>query len=108
MIKSISIFLLLLSAKTVLADTSKEIECLAKNIYFEARGDGTFELLDRLSIRINNVEVSVDTIDPAGFTSLGSYSVSIPNNLNTVDICAVATLFYTNNIYLNNLRICQD
>ena len=76
--------------------------------YFEAMGDGTFELLDRLSIRINNVEVNVDTIDPAGFTSLGLYSVSIPNNLNTVDICVVATLFYTNNIYLNNLRICQD
>ena len=52
--------------------------------------------------------VNVDTIDPAGFTSLGLYSVSIPNNLNTVDICVVATLFYTNNIYLNNLRICQD
>ena len=71
-------------------------------------GDGTFELLDRLSIKINNVQVDVETIEPAGLTSLGSYSVNIPNNLNNVDICVVATLFYTNNIYLNNLTICEN
>ena len=77
-------------------------------LYFEAMGDGTFELLERLSSKINNVEVDVETIEPAGLTSLGTYSVSIPNNLNTVDICVVATLFYTNNIYLNNLTICEN
>ena len=76
--------------------------------YFDAMGDGTFNLLDRLSVKINNVSVDILTINSAGLTTLGQYSVDIPNNLSNTNICLVATLFSTNNIYLNNLRICED
>ena len=58
MIKSITIFLLLLSAKTVLADTSKEIECLAKNIYFEARNQSVRGQIAVGNVTINRVKDS--------------------------------------------------
>jgi PKD repeat protein len=76
--------------------------------YFDAMGDGTFDLLDRLKVKINNINLPVNTIVPAGLTTLGSYSVDLPNNLSDANICLIATLFSTNNIYLNNLRVCED
>lgn len=57
MIKGLPIFLLCAST-SVMADTSKEVECLAKNIYHEARGESTKGQIAVGNVTLNRVKDS--------------------------------------------------